>query len=159
MSLQTIRLMDIMLKQAEAIRDSEAVKQFCLEKYGRGPQIRLGYDVKDAPGKGDCPVILIPRAAKAEGESNDPFRYITLIGWMVYNDQKVVENGIQKLTGLDECDELGQLIYETICQLNPSHPVSESTYEIEAVEFFPLIVGEMQLTVDVVRTIGTRLVY
>lgn len=157
--IQTIRLMDIARKQAKALRDSEPIKRFCLEKYGKLPQIRLGYNAKRSPGKDDCPVILIPRVYKAEGEDENPFRYITLIGWMVCNDEETEVDGIQELVGLDECDQLGQLIYETICHLNRSHPVSSSVYELEAVEFFPQILGEMQLTIDVTRTIGARLEY
>lgn len=157
--IQTIQLMNVARKQAKALRDSESINSYCLEKYGRRPQIRLGYNAKKSPGREDCPVILIPRMSKAEGENESAFRYVTLLGWMICNEQEEDVDGINELIGLEECDKLGQLIYETLVHLNPSYPVTESVYELEAVEFFPQILGEMQITIDIPRIIGAKLEY
>lgn len=157
--IQTIPLMDIAMRQAEALRDSQAIKGFCLSKYGKLPQIIVGHNVKQKPGKDDCPAILIPRLGKVEGEDSREFRYFTLVGWMIVNDQETAQDEIRILQGLEESDALGQMIYETLCLLNPSYPVSESHYEIDAVEFFPMIVGEMQLNITMPRTIGMAMKY
>lgn len=158
-SIQTVPLMEIAMKQANALRDSEVIREFCLSKYNKLPQIIVGHNVKQKPGRDDCPAILIPRMGKIEGEDNREFRYFTLIGWVIVNDQEVEEDGIRRLVGLEESDSLGQMIYETLCILNPNYPVSESNYEIDAVEFFPQIVGEMQLNITIPRTIGVRIEY
>lgn len=157
--IQTIPLMDIAMRQAEALRDSQAIKGFCLSKYGKLPQIIVGHNVKQKPGKDDCPAILIPRLGKVEGEDSREFRYFTLVGWMIVNDQETAQDEIRILQGFEESDALGQMIYETLCLLNPSYPVSESHYEIDAVEFFPMIVGEMQLNITMPRTIGRAMKY
>ena len=158
-SMQTIPLMDIAMKQADALRNSEAIREFCLSKYGKLPQIIIGHNLKQKPGRDDCPAILIPRMGKIEGEDNREFRYFTLIGWMIVNDQEIAEEDVRILQGLEESDALGQMIYETLCLLNPSYPVSESHYEIDAVEFFPQIVGEMQLNIIMPRTMGMAMKY
>ena len=159
MTLQTIPLMDIAMKQARALRDSEPIRDFCLSKYGKPPQIIIGHNVKQKPGRDDCPAILIPRMGKIEGEDSREFRYFTLIGWMIVNDKEAEDGDIRILKGLEESDALGQMIYETLCLLNPNYPVSESHYEIDAVEFFPQIVGEMQLNITVPRTMGMAMKY
>lgn len=158
-TLQTIPLMDIAMKQARALRDSQPIRDFCLFAYEKPPQIIIGHDVKQKLGRDDCPAILIPRMGKIEGEDSREFRYFTLIGWMVVNDEEAEDEDIWILKGLEESDALGQMIYETLCHLNPNFPVSESHYEIEAVEFFPLIVGEMQLNITVPRTMGMKMEY
>ena len=157
--MQTIPLMDIAMKQAEALRSSEAIRDFCLAKYGKLPTIIVGYNEKRKPGREDCPAILILRMGKIEGEDSREFRYFTLVGWMIINDQETEENGIRVLEGLRDGDALGHLIYETLCHLSPNYPVSESHYEIEGFEFFPLIVGEMQLNISVPRTMGIKIQY
>ena len=59
--MQTIPLMEIAMKQAETLRDSEAIRDFCLSKYSKLPTIVVGHNVKQKLGKEDCPAILIPR--------------------------------------------------------------------------------------------------
>ena len=157
--LQTIPLMDIVMRQAEALRSSETIRDFCMDKYNKLPTIFVGYNVKNRPGKDDCPAIVIPRMGKIEGEDSREFKYFTLVGWMIVNGDEVEEDGISRLRGLEESDALGQMIYETICHLNPNYPVSESHYEVDAVEFFPQIVGEMQLNITIPRTIGVEMKY
>ena len=78
---------------------------------------------------------------------------------MIANDHETEENGIRIMEGAKESDALGQMIYETLCHLNPNYPVSESHYEIDPVEFFPLIVGEMQLNITMPRTMGVKMEY
>ena len=157
--MQTIPLMGIAMKQAKALRDSELIRDFCLSKYNKLPQIIIGHNVKKKPGRDDCPAILIPRMGKIEGEDSREFKYFSLVGWMIVNDQETEAEDIRILTGLEESDALGQMIYETLCLLNPDYPVSESHYEIDAVEFFPQIVGEMQLNITVPRTMGMAMKY
>lgn len=157
--MQTIPLMDIVTKQAEALRSSEEIRDFCLAKYGKLPTIIVGHNEKKKPGREDCPAILIPRMGKIEGEDSQEFRYFTLVGWMIFNDQETEEDGIRVLKGLEEADALGQMIYEKLCHLNPNYPVSESHYEIEGFEFFPLIIGEMQLNITMPRTMGMKMEY
>lgn len=157
--LQTIPLMDIVMKQAEALRSSGTIRDFCMAKYNKLPTIIVGHNVKQRPGKDDCPAILIPRMGKIEGEDSREFRYFTLVGWMIVNSEEAEEDGIRRLRGLEESDALGQMIYETLCHLNPNYPVSESNYEIDAIEFFPQIVGEMQLNITMPRTMGMIMEY
>ena len=155
--MQTIPLMGIAMKQAKALRDSELIRDFCLSKYNKLPQIIIGHNVKKKPGRDDCPAILIPRMGKIEGEDSREFKYFSLVGWMIVNDRETEAEDIRILTGLEESDALGQMIYETLCLLNTDYPVSESHYEIDSVEFVPLIVGEIQLNITVHRTMGMRM--
>ena len=128
----------------------EGILEYCQGKYERDPTVFVGINRKDPPKDADCPYIVILPGVKAEGEDVPDFHYGLTVGWVISNEE--MENN--ELTGLGECDDLGQLILEAIKAICPDHPVSTVTYELNPVDHFPKIIGEMQLELSITPYIG-----
>jgi len=159
MSLQTIRISDIVSKWKDALAGSEAINEFCTTKYGKKPEIRVGLNQKQPPTAASCPIIVIRPGSKLEGEDQEEFIYSISIGWGIVNELETVNDNVRELNGIAECDELGQLIMTELYCVNPSHPVTTVYYDLEVVEFFPQFVGEMVLEIAVMPAIGGTLKY
>lgn len=157
--IQTIKLTDIVAKWRDALAASQEIKVFCLTKYGKEPKIYVGLNRKKLPGEKDCPLIIIRPGSKVEGEDEREFTYLISVGWGIVNEAETVSGNVAQMEGVNECDQLGQLIYEALVDANPSYPISSVNYEIDPIEFFPQFVGEMQLELSITPAIGGVLSY
>lgn len=159
MSEQTIDMYDILTVWRDAIKNSQPIIDFCLEKYNKLPTIFVGINFDAPPTDDDCPVIILMPGTKIEGQAITPFLYALSIGWSIYNEQTVVIDNVVEYVGIQQCSQLGQLIYETIAQVRPDYPITKMTFEINALEMFPQIVGEMTLETEIEPCIGAELIY
>lgn len=157
--IQTLKITDIVVRWKEALAASQDIRDFCLTKYGKEPKIYVGLNRKKPPGEKDCPLIIIRPGAKIEGEDEKQFTYVISVGWGVVSEVETISGNVIEMAGVNECDQLGQLIYETLVNVNPSYPVSSVNYETDPIEFFPQFVGEMQLELSITPAIGGSLVY
>ena len=154
MNIPTLKISDIVNKWKEALVSSEEINAFCMERYGRQPQIRIGVNKKRPPTESDCPVIVLRPGAKREGEYEETYTYVISVGWAIRNETEYVVGRTYEMQGTEEVDDLGQLILQEIQQISSNYPISTIDYELETIDFFPQFVGEMLLSVCITPLIG-----
>jgi hypothetical protein len=154
-------LSDMVVKWKEQLTDSAPISNFCLTKYDKAPRLFVGVDPALLPGSSDCPYIIIQPVLKSEGTQRKHYRYTILVKWAVVNPEKVLNNGVTELTGLYDCDQLGQLILNEISQASPANPISYLKYQLptEETNTYPRFEGSMEVKVDAVPTLGSILSY
>lgn len=157
MQVQTLPLTAIAAAWSRALAGSAPIVSFC-SRYERQLQVFVGVNRKRPPTDADCPYIVIRPGAKEEGEV-DPFRYVISVGWAIKNEAETQFEGVVEQAGITECDQLGQLIYAELADLSPSSPVTRCNYELEAIEFWPQFVGDMELEISITPTIGGAITY
>jgi hypothetical protein len=155
----TLPLSVIWKKWRDALKIDADIRAFCLEKYGKAPKFFVGVDIKDLPKKEDCPFIMLRPGVKSEGVNLPENSYMIPIGWCILNPNKIVTGDVIECAGLEECDQLGQLIITCIASVEAKGVVSSIQYDIEGVDHFPQIPGEMALQVDLPIVIGSELDY
>jgi hypothetical protein len=154
----TIPLYDIVKKWRDKLSGSTAISGYCQEQYGKGHTVFVGVNLKRPPDEKDCPYIVILPGASIEGEVEE-LKYAINIGWAIKNENQTVDGNVVELEGIEEVSELGELILAEVAEANPSYPVTEVTTTIEPVEYFPQLVGEMELTIGIEPVIGAGITY
>ena len=157
--MPTIKLSHIVAKWRDAIKDSVEINNFCLNNYSKDLTLFVGVNKKNPPKNKDYPLIVLRPGVKIEGENEEEFRYSISVGWGIINENVSVVGNVEEIEGIAECDEFGQLILQELAEVNPAYPLSTVEYELEAVEFFPKIIGEMLIEISIIVPIGANLVY
>ena len=124
---QTIPLSRIVERWAEALSTDEALTKFCNDKYGKPAQLYVGYDDVDAPLEDDCPCIILLPSSKSEGLA-DTYTYSLMVVWGIVRQGATRDKNIIRYDGTLESDNLGQLIIECICKVNPAFRVIDINY-------------------------------
>ncbi len=150
--MPTLALKTIWKKWKSALKENQDIIDYCQLKYGKNHTIYTGINRKNSPKEANCPYIIIIPGSKSEGEDLAEFMYSISIGWAISNEN-MTDN---ELDGLGECDDLGQLILSALNSVSPNHPLSTVEYEINPIEFFPQIVGEMLLELTITPLIGVE---
>jgi hypothetical protein len=151
---QTLPLMSIAKRWAEALAADPNITDFCQAKYGKQQIIYLGMDTKHLPNSDNCPRIIIQIGEKLEGEGERQHQYILTVGWTIKNEKFAQADNIIEYAGMQECDDLGQLIYSCINSVNPDFPIETATYTIAPIDFFPQFVGDLEAVITINNVIG-----
>ena len=157
--MQTIKLTDIDKKWAQALESSAAINAFCMDKYSKLPTIYLGFDGKNMPKESDCPVIILAPGNKTEGLEQSNHTFYKFIRWSVANKSITKAGNIVSYDGEIESDELGQLIYMELAELNPDMPISQVDIDVNGTHFFPQFPGKMDIQLDLEVLIGAETDY
>jgi len=159
MFIPTIMVTDISERWRVAIRGSVKIEEFCQEKYGKTFKLYDGYDEKNPPTATDCPYVVLLPGRKIEGAGRPENSYMITIAWCILNKTPIITGNDISYPGLRETDTFGQLIQETVAELNPSYPVNDVDYDIDPGSNFPQYPGRMDLTLNIQVIMGTNLVY
>lgn len=151
-------LSKLMQKWRDQLVGSESVGKICFTKFGKKPKILVGVDAANPPTSADCPYIIIQPVFKREGVDWKQYRYSIEVKWAVVNSEKLVTGEITELTGLYDCDELGQAILTAISQASSAHPVSYVKYQLSVGEL-NTFTGSMEVRVYVIPAMGSVLSY
>lgn len=160
MTLPTVRLTAIADKWCQAIKNSTAINEYCQLKYGKLPKIYKSINGKKPPEDKDCPYIIVFIGKKTEGLGEPEYQYHAGVAWAIFNNGVPVEvDGIFAMPGNGECEDLGQLIWQEIAEVNPSYPVSTVDFDLDNSKFFPQFPGWMHVTLTITPTYGQDLEY
>lgn len=170
--IHTLKLKTIAMCWRDIILSSDAIRNYCLDKYGKPPTIFMGVNGKKLPEDKHCPYICIMPGVKNEGLDQDPLTYGIAISWAIVQSDVLVDGELRKwnenLTGevieylgVYESDDFGQLIYETIqAAVMDNHPVTKLEYEVNgASEYIPQWPGHMILQTDIEVAMGEEIEY
>ena len=159
MFIPTIKITDISERWRVAIRANVKIEEFCQEKYGKTFKLYDAYDEKNPPIAADCPYVVLLPGAKLEGAGKPENTYMATIAWCVLNKTPIIVGNDILYPGLVETDTLGQLILETVAELNPSCPVNDIDYDIDPSSNFPQYPGRMNLTINIPVVMGVKIEY
>lgn len=168
----TLPLQTITDAWMKALKESDSIQQYCKDHYGKAPVLINGGNPREAPDGDYCPYIVVMNGSKIEGADQSTLSYTVGVGWVVKNnsltvDGKVVQNAYYpeakeiKLTGAVECDELGQLIYETLQTFAARRdwPISRVDYDVTPSATYPQFMGTMVCITEITPSMGETLTY
>lgn len=168
----TLPLQTITDAWMKALKESGSIQQYCKDHYGKAPVLINGGNPREAPDGDYCPYIVVMNGSKIEGADQSALSYTIGVGWVVKNnnltvDGKVVQNAYYpdakeiRLTGAVECDELGQLIYETLQTFASDRdwPISRVDYDVTPSATYPQFMGTMVCITEITPSMGETLIY
>ncbi len=155
----TLKLRDIVVKWRDALQASSAIQSYCTTKYSKTPKIYVGVNGKSLPADTDCPMIILYSGEKSEGLELQEYVYTLAVGWMIIQSATTTAGNLTEYTGVTECDDLGQLIYLELAQLNTDYPISGVKYNIEPAAYYPRFPGRMDITVKIKPVNGYSISY
>lgn len=153
-----ISLMDIVDKIVAVLAADAALTAWADDKYDTTVTILIGLDERNRPGQELCPLILIRPDRQDLGQSVTEMQHRVQIDWAVHDDAVTTTGTVTEYTGVRRVDEMGRLIWDALCAGISSHVVMDaSEYVLETVERFPLLLGGMDITINVPCVIGAEI--
>ena len=157
----------------DILTESTAIRNFCIDKYGKPPTFFMGLNGQRLPNARFCPLISIVGGVKKEGLDEESFSYFLAVSWVVEQKNIMVdgqtavwtENSttgeIIEFLGAYESDDLGQLIYaELQAVLGDNWPISKIDYEVDwAPQYYPQWPGHMIAATSIMPTMGEEIEY
>lgn len=141
----------IMNNAATAIAESEAVREFCVEHFGRGLAVHVGAYAAAVPGERDAPFCwLSPREENEATKEDDLFTVRIVIGGLVKGEggEKVITNVVTPRTdtangltlngGNAIVEELRDIILVIVRNCNAGAIVNRIRREENDIAHFPL---------------------
>lgn len=157
--IPTLKLGDIIIKWRDALQASQPIQDFCTAHYNKAPKFFVGMNGNNMPTATDCPMIILYPGGKSEGLELQEYIYKLAVGWTILQDAVTVTNNTTEFNGVNECDTLGQLIYQELAQLSTDNPISVVNYSIEPVAYYPKFLGRMNITIKITPVNGYSINY
>ncbi len=153
-----ISLMAIVDKMSAVLASDTDLAAWVDEKYDKTLTILVGLDERNRPGPESCPLILIRPDGQGLGQSSGQIDHRVQIDWAVHDDAVTTTGGVTEYTGVRRVDEMGRLIWDALCSGISSHvAMDQAEYVLETVERFPLLLGGMDITINVPQLIGAEI--
>lgn len=151
-----INMRDILDRFATTLAATAALDTWCQTHFGKDATIFVGFDVRDPPGKTSAPFIILQPGAANEGDEMGMFTYMVTVDWCIVVDTSTTAGQVREIDGLKLADELGRIILEALRGASQNVVLSSWNYSIEPVEFFPMIMAGLDITLNVPHLIGGR---
>lgn len=148
----------IKLNVAEAIANSEAVREFCVEHFGRGLAVIVNsFGAEGSPGEREAPFCWIYSDGTNEIGFVDEqtFEFVIVVGALddqaaptrrVYAARTATANGIQVNGIAGEVEALRELVYAVVNQCGPGAILRTATRTEAGVADYPLEWAELRLS-------------
>ncbi|MDO9584745.1 MAG: hypothetical protein Q7J24_16820 [Desulfomicrobium sp.] len=150
-----ISLMDIVDKISAVLAADAELAEWADENFDKTVTILVGLDERNRPGPASCPLILIRPDGQGLGQSSGQIEHRVQIDWAVHDATVTTAGGITEYTGVRRVDEMGRLIWSALCAGISGHvAMDQAEYVLETVERFPLLLGGMDITINVPQLIG-----
>ena len=82
-----------------------------------------------------------------------------MVVWGIVHQGATRDKNIIRYDGALESDNLGQLIIECICKVNPAFPVIDIDYELDSMNWRPVFTGRLTATIEIPHVIGGAIEY
>lgn len=134
---------------------STAIASWCTTNSFSALKIFVGLNGKNPPTETDCPYVIVYPSLWTEGERESEWSWIIVVAWSVYNEASTTAGQVETLTGIGQCDALGELIWAEVkaACIGLGFPASRADYDIEAYEFFPQFPGRMSVVLRVPKVL------
>lgn len=153
-----ISLMAIVDKMSAVLAADTELAAWVDEKYDKPLTILVGLDERNRPGPDSCPLILIRPESQGLSQSASEQSHRVQVDWAVFDDAVTVAGTVTVYTGVRRVDEMGRLIWDALRSGISSHvAMDQAEYVLETVERFPLLLGGMDITINVPQVIGAEI--
>jgi hypothetical protein len=149
-----INVNDILELFATKLAASTALDAWCQTNFGKDLTIFLGVDVREPPGKAFAPFVVLQPGPAQEGDEVSMFSYQVTVDWCIVQEETTVTGNVRRIKGLELCDDMGRLILDELRPASVNVTLSTWNYTVEQVEFFPMIMAGLDLTLNVPHLIG-----
>lgn len=151
-----IALMQISDVAVGILSTDSALLNWCGEHYGRMPTIQVGLDQRNPPEPEECPLILVRPATQRTGDED--IGNALQIDWAVYDERVQITGLVKEYVGVRRVDEMGRLILAALeAGLPAVLSMATTEYVLETVERFPLLLGNMDITINVPAMLSGQL--
>lgn len=158
--LPTIRLTDIVGKWVTLLGASAELAAFCQTNFAKEASIFVNLNEKNKPKVDVAPMIALYPGSKTEGLDSSQYSYTIGLSWVIKDAHGLVKTGnAYEMPDVGVLDDMGQLIYTILATASDNYPVSDLQYAIEPTEFYPLLVGHMEITINVPRILGAGMTF
>jgi hypothetical protein len=166
----TLPLNTMIDKWIDILSNSQKIKDFCNEKYGKDMKIFSGGNPNDPPKEECCPFLMILPGSKEEGISQSSFFYTVYI-CVVIQQPNVISDGETDTTGdyteskfiqysgISEISDLGQLIYEVLQKNLSQYPISDFTEDVLPGTMFPQFAANLTFVTEIEPSMGEEIIY
>ncbi|HDM08699.1 MAG TPA: hypothetical protein ENF97_01070 [Candidatus Omnitrophica bacterium] len=117
------RITEVLEEIRAALLNSQDIDNFCQTNYGKSLKVFLGADERDLPEISNCPFVLLDRGSIDFSEGNtyrdSACEFYLFIA--IYQEQTIDDGRGVVYSGINEIDELSQMIRQEIC--NSIYPV------------------------------------
>ena len=139
------------------IRDSGSIVVACQGLFGKRHRVFYASDGAQSPTVEDCPVFMVHPLGKSigQGSVNKTFTVKVALG-IVQTDPTVNMDDVE-FSGAQKIEDLLDLALLQVRTISPNIFLDGIDYEIGSIEEFPILVGEMTLTITVTNLIGAEL--
>lgn len=149
-----INTWDILELFAAKLAASTDLAEWCNTNLGKEPTIFLGIDLRDPPGRDSAPFIVLQPAPAQEGDEVSTFRYLVTVDWCLVEEGSTTTGNVRAMDGPKLAEAMGRLILDELRVASANVTLSSWTYTLEQVEFFPMIMAGLDLTLNVPHLIG-----
>lgn len=141
---------------ARLLADTTLTAAFVTET-GSEPTVIVGEDTRNMPGPDDAPCIIITAGMSRGGQESSEYVFSVSVDWLI-SEESVTENDRSKVyDGPLKSDRLGEAIWSSLCGVSPNVALSDRTYGIATLEQYPLVIGMMDITINVPQLIGAEI--
>lgn len=154
-----ITLTDIVQKMRNILTatDSE-FHTWAMSILGSHPAVFVGLDVRNPPGSADCPMIVIRPISMDGGQESSERSYQVAVDWGLVDESVSSTAGATEFPGLYTVDGFGLAIWSALTgSFSSSVALSRSDYSLDPVEFFPMLLGGMDITITLPTVMGAEI--
>lgn len=153
-----ISLMDVVDKVVTALSTNAALIAWADATYDKTITILVGLDERNRPGPETCPLILVRPESQSLGQGAAEMQHRVQIDWAVYDDATTTSGTVTEYTGVRRIDEMGRLVWDALkAGVSDEVAMDRSEYVLETVERFPMLLGGMDITINVPQLIGAEI--
>lgn len=149
-----IHLTAILSLYATKLAESAELEAWCQLHFGKSATIFVGVDTREPPGSANVPFVVLQPGAEAAGDEVAEFSYLVTVDWCVLAETVTTAGAIKTMDGLTRVDEMGRLILEALRDASDNVTLSSWNYTIEQVEFFPMVMAGLDITLNVPHILG-----
>lgn len=143
----------------EALRDSVDILEACEDLFDTPHLVCLGLSGEDGPPPEECPVFEVIAWNKERGlaPNNWPFNFS--INIFLRDDEKtrdITTAGVKTIInrGAESLETLMDLAETAICTALAALDFDDLSFDYDAISFFPLFAGALNLTVSYPKLVG-----
>lgn len=152
-----ITISDLLNKFSDKLLADAVLTAAFVTETGAQPTVIIGEDARNMPGPEDAPCIVITPGMSRGGQESGEYVYSISVDWLI-SEESVTESGrSKKYDGPLTSDRLGEAIWQSLCAASANIALSDRTYAVAALEQFPLIIGMMDITINVPHLIGAEI--
>jgi len=145
---------DILQRMRDVLANDTALADWCQTNYGQAPKIFVGIDNRNQPGKKDCPLIILRPGTAEVGREVKNHEYKIMVDWAVLDESVSTNGSVVEYQGVFQIDDMGQLVWQALQGFSSNVSLSRNDYILEPIDYFPMIVGGMDLSISVPNLIG-----